>query len=289
MSMDYVSKIENYVNGCRTSVETVSGITSNKDLDIALTMCEKFDHLFKREFIKVYENENRKSFFKRNSFKGKTMTAFVAQMFYLILTTSDNYNFQVLQKVIQKITKISARKKYAVKKLTFEVAEHENQYILKVVQEGEEPLSYCIENKESYVACLSNLLTLCFGRTSNKMLAGFYRTYLQHEIMKIESDTAITPYVEWAPNLRLCDYFEPVMEEPKKVENKAIPGYVQSVMDLTPYERIRDISAELEAGKKKKEKPANPKDVAEEFYASTFVSAMGIMTSKGKPVKAEEK
>lgn len=286
--MDYVDKLNKYVDGCRSSVETVSNIISNKDLDITLTMAEKFDHLFKREFIKVDENEKKKRLFKRNSFKGKSMTAFVAQMFYMILKTSDAYNFEVLQKVIQKITKISARKKYALKKLTFEVAEHENQYILKVTQEGEEPLSYCIENKETYVACLANLLSLCFGKTNNRMMAGYYKTYLQHEIMKIESDTEITPYVEWAPNLRLCDYFEPVVEKEDKEEKRAIPAFLTSKMDLAPYERIIAISNELDAGRKQKTDSAREqKKRADDFYESTFVSAMGIMTHNGNPKESE--
>lgn len=253
--MEYVSKIDKYVEDCQNSVDMVNEIYGNHNLDITLTTCEKFDHLFKREFVKIHEAVNRKTFFKRNPYKGKTFTSFVAQMFYLILITSDNYNFDVLQKVIQRITKLASRRKYTAHKVHFELTDNENKYILKVVLEGDEPLSYSIEDKQTYVVCLANLLTLCFAKSKNKMVLDYYKDYLQHEIMKIESGTQATPYVEWGMNLRLCDYFEPtVAKEDTTKKVKKVESYVQSPIDIATYERIRSTSDELLEGKKKAKK-----------------------------------
>ena len=278
--MGYLDKLDWYYEGCANSVEQIRGIRTNLDLDVTLTSCEKFDHLFKNEFVKTYNKEHKKTFWKRNNFKGRTMTGYVAQMFYLILVTSDNYNFESLQKVIQKITKIATRRRY--NRVATEVSESENKYILKIMVDGTEPLSYSIEDKQSYVVCLSDLLTTCFNTSGNKMVYNFYKTYLQHEIMKIETDTEITPYVEWAPNLFLRDYFEPT---PNVETLKPTKSHIQSNLDLDRYEKIRLTNEELLDGKQQKSQGIDleaQKKKEDEFLQGTLVSAMGVMTTRPK-------
>lgn len=285
--MEFKERIAWYVNGCRESVQIIEGIRNNSVLDVTLTQTEKFDYLFKKNFIEIYEKEQEKHFIKKNNFKGKTITKFVAEMFYLILTTSDNYNFEILQKVLQKITKTAHKRKYEASRVSFEVTENENKYNLKVTTANGNSLTYSIEGKESYVVCLSQLLTVCFAKSNKTMVYDFYKDYLQHEIMKIESGTEITPYVEWTERLFLREYFESV----KPIEDMVVESedsqpvkedkeLKEGDLDIETYLKITGTSDELRQGMNKDGlKELTQKEKEEDFYKNSFLSVYGMMPS----------
>lgn len=286
--VNYIDSLSTYMNKCADTITTVEGIKNNTILDMTLTSCELFDLNFKKELILVDQKENNKSIFPRNNYKGKTKAGYLAQMFYLIITTSESYNFDVVKKVTAKIVKVANRRKYPESKILTEVVENENQYFIKMTEGTKEPLNFKIKDKQTYVTSLAYLATVCVNTTANKMVHDFYETYLQNEIMKMEEGVEPTAYVEWGKGIHLNEYFEPVKKvEPEKevveVVEKSVPKHSMSDIDIERYRNITTIDEEMMENKKRlKPEIKTVIDKEDEFYRSTFVTPMGMRKTQVK-------